>query len=400
MSESSSSGVLKGHKVPLSHIEKLIIKEANHNYYHAKANTQYDRKPRIDGIWTVDEVYDAFVDHPLWCVKKHNDEFYEHVSFRERREKQTEKKNWHSTMMLIAHYITKHTWKLSQGSVANLVIYGGFARSAMIAWHACKCAVYTTILCCKLRRVPRDVYKMILTPVLDSWFDDFTWFQDKVRDIDILVSYHPPTTKSLEDHTAGRYTPGTSTAFYNDVNIIVDILAELCKRTPECVYEYTPYDYTCERANLHREGQTSHRSGNFFNYLVSFYAPPYVGKKVTRNPRGIHLDITTMIANDTLDADVNNLVLYFDHKRQSFRFGLRKKVVFPSDSYGPKGPLTLKQIESQVARRQFRPIPLDPKSFHTPEQFEYAKRIVKIRLENLEYRGWERKGERGTSVPL
>ncbi len=323
-------------------------------------------KPRIDGKWTIEQVYDAFVDDPIWHVKKDD---YGYVSFRERKEKETYKKNRQFTMMLFVHYITKHTWKLTNSS-ANLVIYGGFARSAMIAWHACKSAVYTTILCCQRIRVSRDVYKMIAILLLDTWFRDFTWFQDKVRDVDILVSYH------------NRYKPGGPYEFKWDVWKIVKILGELCSRTPECAHSFIKEDKYGER-NCRRRGQTSHRSGEYYNYLAYFESPDYVGEKVTRYSSTIQLDITTMIENDQSDTDVNNLVLYFDHARQTFRFGQRKKIVFR------EGVLTLKQIESHVARRLFRHVPMDYKAFGSFQSFKKVHDNILRRISNLEYRHWK-----------
>jgi len=351
-------------------IEKLIIEQCNNMYYYNK--DKHKRDFRRDGKWTSDQVYEMFKDDPLWHVKL--DKEYESVTFRERNEKITNKKNRNFSMMLFAHYIVKHRWLLSNN--ATIVIYGGFARSAMIAWNACKTSIYETILCCKRIGIPRDVARIITRVVLDTWCDDFSWFRDKVRDIDMLVSYH------------NKYKPNEY-MFENDVTRIRNILDELCTRTKECVHYYTDdldrcmtVDKAFDR-NCHRRGETSHRDGDYFNYLVTFGAPRYVGEKVTRWAPSINLDITTLIDNDQSDCDVNNLVFYFDFKLQRFRFGLRKQLEYP------EGLLTLKIIENQVVKRQFRHVPLDYKKFSSYNKFYQSYRRHVLRADNLEYNGWK-----------
>jgi len=349
-------------------VEALVIAEVNNNYYHQVS----EKKPRCDGKWTIEQVYEMFKDDPIWHVSLHTE--CGRVGFRERKEKQTNEKNRNFTMMLFAHYVTKHSWKLNFTG-ANIVVYGGFARSAMLAWNACKTSIYETMLCCKRWGIPKDVAKLITMPILETWCDDFTWFRDKVRDLDLLVSYH------------NGYKPAEH-MFGADVRIITKILNELCERESS-VHSYTPDIDRCMTVsktvdrNCHRRGETSHRYGDYFNYLVRFDAPEYVGEKVTRWSSGVDLDITTMIDNDQSDCDVNNLVFYFDFKRQIFRFGQRKQIRYP------EGLLTLARIEQQVVKRQFRHVFLDYKHFDSYDKFYKLYNRLRIRASNLEYAGWK-----------
>jgi len=90
-----------------------------------------------------------------------------------------------------------------------------------------------------------------------------------------------------------------------------------------------------------------------------------------------------LIDNDQSDCDVNNLVFYFDFKLQRFRFGLRKQLEYP------EGLLTLKIIENQVVKRQFRHVPLDYKKFSSYNKFYQSYRRHVLRADNLEYNGWK-----------
>jgi len=350
-------------------IEKLIIENNNNMYFYDEDNSKANF--RRDGKWTVDKVYELFKEDPLWHVKL--DTKHRSVTFREHNEKITNKKNKNFTMMLFAHYIVKHKWLLSGN--ATIVIYGGFARSAMIAWNACKTSIYETILCCKYVGIPRDVARIITRLLLDTWCDDFTWFRDKVNDLDMLVTY--------KDHKPSDYE------FEDDVNKIQYILDALCARTKGCVHSYTSNIDRCMTVrklidrNCHRRGETSHRDGDYFNYLVEFDSPEHVGEKVTRWSESINLDITTLIDNDQSDCDVNNLVFYFDFKLDRFRFGLRKQIRYP------EGWLTLKKIENQVIKRQFRHIPLNYKKFSSYKKFSKSYILHKVRAQNLEYAGWK-----------
>jgi hypothetical protein len=349
-------------------VEALILEECNNNYYNTSGQkTTFHRR---DGKWSAEQVYEAFKADPLWHVKLREGGS---VSFRERKEKETSKKNWQSTMMLFVHHLTKHKWKLSMNA-AQVVIYGGFARSAMIAWLSCRSAMYEAILCFRRWKLPKDVLKLILCPILRTWCNDFTWFRDKVRDIDVLVSYRY------------GYKPGEST-FKNDVDIIRDNLDELCLETLGCRYSYEEDIHDCYSGkvwdgNSHRRGITSYREGDFYNYLVTFCAPPYKGKKVTRCTPSIHLDITTMVGYDRSDVDVNNLVLYFDTRLKRFKFGQRKTIVFP------EGELRMKNIAQHIQRRQFRHVPLDYKKFDSFKAFMTLFRQLDRRISDLEYRGW------------
>lgn len=342
-------------------VERLIIEDCNNYYY----NTEYVKS----GKWSAKQVYETFKDDPLWYVKYNKHGW---VSFRERKEKENSKREWKSTMMLFVHQLTKHKWRLSSHE-AQIVIYGGFARSAMIALLNCKSAVYESILCLQKCKIPNDIIKMILRPLLNTWCDDFSWFLDKVRDIDVLVSYRD------------RYKPGRL-EFETDISYIKENLDSLCSRT-SCGFHKEDLRTSKSNfwdANSHRHGISSFRDGDFYNYLVTFNAIPYQGERVSKlYRRPIYLDITTMIGDDRSDVDVNNLVLYFDTNQKRFNFGQRKRLLFPD------GEVQMSQIVRHIQRRQFRHVPLDYKTFDNFGTFKQAYNILYRRVDSLEYRGWK-----------
>ena len=343
----------------------LILKEPNNNYFY------HDN--RKDGKWSVQEVYEAFKNDSFWHVKLYE---YGYVKFLERKIWETTKKNKRMTMMAFVHYVTKHRWVFHRyGDTqvdGKIVIYGGFARSAMLAWHSCKQTIYESILCFKRYKVPKDIVKMILVPILRSWCDDFTWFRDKIYDIDMLVHYHNDTPEAYE--------------FEYDVGYIRNVLNKLCSKI-ESVYSYKPIIdqyYSNSKSvdrNCHRKRETSHNSGNYYNYLVNFSYS--YESEFTRKYSNIELDITTMIENDRSDLDVNNLVLYYDFKKKMFRFDQRKEIIIAGRV------LTIKEIENNIIKCQFRHIPIDYKSFKTYYEFLEFYRRLEMRISNMEYRGWK-----------
>lgn len=343
----------------------FILKEPNNNYFNCKS--------RKDGIWSCQEVYDAFKDDSFWYVKLHK---YGLVKFSERKLREITKKNKRMTMMTFVHYVTKQRWLFPRydepKTNGKIVIYGGFARSAFLAWYSCKQTIYESILCFKRYKVPKDIVKMILVPILRSWCNDFTWFKDKIYDIDMLVHYHNDIPETHE--------------FESDVAYIRNILNKLCSKI-ESVYSYKPIINRCYSksknidGNCRRNGETSHRDGDYYNYLVNF---SYSYKsELTRKYSKIALDITTMIDNDRNDLDVNNLVLYYDFKKQMFRFDQRKKIII-----GGK-VLTMKEIENNIVKRQFRRIPFYYKTFENYKKFLEFYRTLEKRVSNMEYRGWK-----------
>lgn len=160
-------------------------------------------------------------------------------------------------------------------------------------------------------------------------------------------------------------------------------------KTRKCVHQYRPYYPGGEvDFNFRRKGETSHRQGAFFNFTVTFgTCKSYTGKYSKLEGRPVVLDVTTMIHQDWSDADVNNLVFYYDHKRQKCRLALRKQIQLPGT-----GPITLQQIEDHVEKRQFRAIPVHLGLVRQMGgDFEYFERRyfqLKRRIEKLHSRGW------------
>jgi len=347
-------------------VEKLVIEHCNHNYVRVPDSKGKDY--RRDGKWSSEQVYEAFKNDPFWYVK-HTDNI---VYFRERKEKEITKRDRQFTMMLFVHYITKHRWVFNKHRQANIVVYGGFARSAALAYISCMNTMYESILCFKRYKVPKDLAKYILTPLIKTWCDDFTWFKDGIHDIDLLVTYRDGYKPSMIE-------------FNQDVIYIINVLNELCLRTPNCEYSFKSVidSENVRDENPRRKGVTSHKEGNYFNYLAEFTANEYIGEKITECRKEIPLDITTMIDNDISDVNVNNLVLYYDRKIKNFRINQRKRINFR------EGPLTLKKIFNHIQRHMFRHVPLDYRRFDTLQEFLKAYRILQIRVSNLEYRGWK-----------
>ncbi len=126
---------------------------------------------------TLDEIYESFKDDKMWRVKKYDNwcvRFYERFVYETRKQA---KRNF---IFKVAKYFTHCT---SQILRSNIIIYGGFARSAMLALYQCKRAIYTVLLCWKYYKFHRDIGKIICKMMLGTWFHDMSWFVDSVKDI-------------------------------------------------------------------------------------------------------------------------------------------------------------------------------------------------------------------------
>jgi hypothetical protein len=340
----------------LKWIEDLVVKECNNNYIYTP-----DRK---DGPYTAIQVYEAFKNDPFWYVHLEGDN--EIVSFRERKEYEYYKKNREVTMLLFVKCVLRKKWKFD----APIYVYGGFARSAMMAWNACKTSIYAFMICFQKLFGPKDISKKIGGLILDGWFDDFSWFRDEIEDIDLLIRHTAPCTYYFD----------------NEVQCIRDKLNKLhgyCK----CIHYYEPKYHKCMTVdktinlNCHKAGVSSHSDGEFLNQIIYFNSPAYEGEKVNHYGSTVKLDITTMIDKDNSDFDVNNLILFYDSGR--YKFKQRKELSFPEGNH-----LTLKQIEENISIKQFRSIPLDYKQFKTYSKYHKSYIKQKSRASDLESRGW------------
>ena len=373
-------------KVPAPLTEKqkeeiigLIIKEVNHNYFYTKESNS--NALRRDGEFTAEQVFEAFKDDPFWHVT-YND--YGYVVFMQKDIHIQRKKDREFTMMKFIHYVLKHRWKLSRHE-ASIVFYGGFARSAMMAQIAYEENLAAFTAGCKARGVSKGVLNEMIQRRYKGRFDNLEWFQDKVRDLDMLVTYRKVKTgKAFR-----RYTPD-EIEFENDVYRIRSTLDELCRRTPDCVHRYEPDDEPCmcvrDRSidrNCQRRGITSYREGDYFNYLVTFTSPAYKGKHFDHWGIAIELDITTMVEDKNLDADVNNLVFYYDFNAKDFKFAVRKPYTDSS------GPLTVEKIKQNIKKRQFRMFNPDYKKYENWSKFKRAYSRMRVRWENLVYYGFK-----------
>lgn len=331
------------------------------------------------------DILRAFKDDPVWDVK----DFLDTVIFRERTVEKECERRYEQGIFLLVHYILKHSWRLSQTN-ATIVLYGGFARAAMGANIRARHSLTVLYGILKRKGMCRDLRDLIVKGLFYSRFNDASWFDvdvsfdgvasslvsHKVRDLDLLVTY------------AGRHRP-TENEYGRDARILRNILGtQLRLRTD---YNYDPYIGPGREidTNFHRKGQRSHIAGDFYTYLISYTSKQVDGKYISRQAPSIDLDVTTMIENDFLDADVNNLVFYFDFAKRDFRFALRKQTrVQEVDSAtgrpNPKRPLTLNDVMNNVANKKFITFPPNA----TIGMREWGR--LKSRWTELERRGWKR----------
>lgn len=310
-------------------VENLIIEACNHNYFNGTLK------------YTLQQVYNAFKDDSIWITELR--EPYR-VSFIERSIQQKRKEDYEKTLITFVNYLLKNPFKLSENK-ATLAIYGGFARSAFLAWSQCQ----------------------------KDFLDDLSLFKDDINDLDISINYM--NGKDIDENI-----------FERDVRIIIDELNEVAVKL-NLAHRFTAdvrKGMLVEKHidnNCYRKGETSYKSGDFFTYLVKFISEPIKGEKTISWGEVVYLDITTHIKNDTLDADVNNLVLYYD---DGFKFKLRKPVMVNNQ------PLTLEQVKENVFTRQFIPIELEDYSKY-PTRSDCLKAVNKLynRWKHLEDSGWK-----------
>ena len=221
-------------------------------------------------------------------------------------------------------------------------------------------------MCCKRYRYPKDIAVLIGKQLLKGWFQDLSWFQDEINDIDMLVSYHEIKFRDFE----------------NDARIIRDILNNICIKNS--TYAYEPHEVQCMVANkimdwnFHKRGESSFKDGDFYTYLASFHSTKDRGEKFPCFAKPIDLDITCMIQDAHLDADVNNLIFYFDFRQSRFKFTTRKR-----------GITDLRSIEYNISKMQFKIFPLDYKNFTSFDRFQKEYWNLHCRWDNLIYKGWK-----------
>lgn len=203
----------KGQKLTRKDKDAIISKALENPYAYLEPE---------DTSFPLGQVYRAFQHHPVWAVQKIGIS----LQFQERRVLKMVERDRNFTLMIMVHHLIRHRWWSLPGPggvMASIQVYGGFARSAMMAHAACRKTVLTFMLCWKRRGWPRDISRLIGKQVMASQYDDFTWFQDDVSDLDLLVSYH------------GGHKPD-ETQFYQDVE---HIQLELSKSTDCRLYRKT-----------------------------------------------------------------------------------------------------------------------------------------------------------------
>jgi hypothetical protein len=327
-----------------------------------------------NGPYPIRQVYASFKNDPEWIVTYMNPkQSYAWIDFEEVESHNIQKKQYQSAWVMITHRLITGLWGLPMcRDPTELVIYGGFARSALIAYTTCKSAIYKFMLCWRKMtgcRIQPDVAKLICGPIIASWFDSMVYFQDKINDIDVLVNYDEKPTEDQFRMTVNTIREEISGMFRN-------------KQNTGYSYNYNMNDGGFDR-NCCREGETSHKTGDYFNYAVYFDQDKHKGKHFKHTGKQIKLDITALIDSDQSDVDINNVVLYFDRTKGRFRFRQRKKLMY----WGPE--LTMEQIVKSLMTRTFRPVVLKFKAFDSIAVFEKFYLVQYYRIKRLEDQGWK-----------
>lgn len=305
-----------------------------------------------------EQVYNAFKNDNAWRVKRDAEGNVEFIDVKAHNLKV-------KTMLDICTLVTD--MKIES---ARIFVYGGFVRACMEAnLRALKATRYMW-LACKRKCVPRDIRILICKAVYKP-FDDGSWF-DKFTDLDLMIEYSP--LFRLDEAIFANHVR----IVRDSVNIFLEENDSTFRYTPKIIsmFDQNSGDRYGTNLNFQRRGHLSSSTGQLYSFQVFFD-----NKYDSMAP--IILDVSTVINEDYVDADVNNLTMVYDNNSSMFHFEQRKSI------YNHCRLVTMEEIIAHIENHTF--LALSPRRFLFASDLEYEKVMTRLKQRwlRLKCSGWK-----------